>query len=279
MKLILHILFIQIIVISTSCNNFEIDSSFKESLTVEAYIEEGRQARVYLTKSLPIEGVIDSISLLNNIETHAKVIISNKDVSEVLSLKRDDERYPMLYYQSNMLTGEVGSNYTLQIDLGGKSYFSETTIPNKSIINSFVFDDIEGDVTDSLKNLTISVDNANTEVVKYFKLMIKRDSIHPKFIFADPPIFTNENTFETEINVFVKYNYEDNDYPFILGEDVYIKLQRINKEEYAFWKSIKGDKTRLLNMKTFSEEIPSNIDGAFGYWGGQNTSSYKITVK
>ncbi len=268
-----------LIIISVSCNDFQIDSSYEESLTVEAYIENGKQARVYLTKSLPIEGVIDSIALIKNIESHAKVIISNGDITEVLSLKRDDEHYPMLYYKSNNLKGEVGRNYTLQIDLSGKSYFSETTVPSKSLINSIIFNPVEGDLTDSLRELNIIVDNAIPSMVKYFKLLIKRDSIYPKYIFPEPPIFTNENTDNTEINIFVKYNYDGDDYRYILGEVVYIKLQRITKEEYVFWKSIKGDKTRLLNMKTFSEEIPSNIDGAFGYWGGQNTSSYRVVVK
>jgi len=273
------VLFFLIIISSVSCNDFQIDSSHEELLTVEAYIDEGKSARVYLTKSLPIEGIIDSITLLKNIETHAKVILSNGNTTEILSLKRDDKHYPILYYQSNKLKGEVGGNYTLQIDLSGKSYFSETNVPSKSVITRFIFNQVEGDLTDSLRELNITISNINPTIVKYFKLLIKRDSIHPKYIFADPPIFTNENTDKTEINVFVKYNYDDDDYQYVLGEDIYIKLQRITKEESAFWKSIKGDKTRLLNMKAFSEEIPSNIDGAFGYWGGHNTSSYKITVK
>jgi hypothetical protein len=266
-----------IIILAASCNKSDIELSYAKGLTVEAFIDNDKQARVYLTKSFPIDGTIDSVALMRNIESHAKVTVSNGEISEILSLKRDDSRYPMLYYRSNKLVGKAGDIFTLQIDLGGKSYFSNTEVPENSIINNFEFISVPNQVPDIIRELTISVDNTKPEVKKYFKLLIKNEKIESKYSFASPAIFTNETTTQNEFDVFVKYP-ESYDYDFIKGEEFFIKLQRITKQEYDFWKSIKGDETRLLNMKSFSEEIPSNIDDAFGYWGGQNTSSYRVVV-
>lgn len=273
----LHFIFV-VSIILVSCNKTTLEFPFEKNLTVEAFIEDGKQAKVYLTYNFPIDELVDSIALLKSIETKAKVIINVGGQEEILILKRNNSRYPMLYYQSDKIIGSENNNFKLNIRAEGKDYHSETSIPKKFQIKQFEFID---NASSSMKNrdLFITVENPLPEDISYFNILINNPKESKDYQFTNRGLFTNETASDTSFSIFVDYpsNYIDNH--FIVGDTILIKLQSITKIEYDFWKSINGDNTQLIKLKGIDEEIPSNVDNAFGFFGGRNVCSYKIVVE
>ena len=129
------------------------------------------------------------------------------------------------------------------------------------------------------RDLFITIENPLPEAVSYFNVLINNPKDSKDFAFTNRGLFTNETASDTSLSIFVDYpsNYLDDH--FIVGDTIYFKLQSITKIEYEFWKRINGDNTQLIKLKGIDEEIPSNVDNAFGFFGGRNVCSYKIIVR
>ena len=256
-----------------------------DQITVEGQIEEGKLATVYLTNSLPFKGRIDSVEVAKSIERKAKVVLSNGETSEILTLKRDDSRFPFFFYRSNTIKGEQVKNYSLSINIRGKEFISETTIPQKPKILEIFFSDWvdDGVVNSNFKDINFLIDN-DTEKTTYFKILIKKEE-EDKFVSANPFLLNTENIkadqFPFKVNYLDKDEEDENKRinKISSGEVIDLKFVSITKEQFDFWKSTdKADITTLVNS-SFSSSVSSNIsNGAFGYWSGENTVSFKFIV-
>lgn len=255
-----------------------------DQITVEGQIEEGKFATIYLTNSLPFKGRIDSIEVSKSIERKAKVILSNGDISEILTLKKDDSRFPFFFYRSNTIKGEQVKNYSLSINIRGKEFISETTIPKKAKILDVSFSDWvdDGVANPNFKDINLLIDN-DTEKTTYFKILIKKEE-EDKFFSANPFLLNTENIkadqFPFKINYLDKDEEDENKRinKIRSGGVIELKFVSITKEQFDFWKSIKGDLTTPVNS-SFSSSVASNIsNGAFGYWSGENTVSFKFKI-
>ena len=71
-----------------NCTTEPLTETFKSSLTVEGFIEPQKFARIYLTKSLPVIGTIDSLDIIDTIETTAKVELFPSKNLKYLLLKK-----------------------------------------------------------------------------------------------------------------------------------------------------------------------------------------------
>lgn len=260
------------------------DSILVDEITVEGQIEEGKFATIYLTNSLPFKGRIDSVEVSKSIERKAKVVLSNGETSEILTLKRDDSRFPFFFYRSNIIKGELAKNYSLSINIRGKDFLSETTIPQKTKILKISFSDwIEDGVAhpDS-KDINLLINN-DTEKTTYFKILIKKEE-EDKFVSANPFLLNTENIKANEFTIKINYidKDEENENKRInkirTGGVIDLKLVTITKEQFDFWKSIKGDITSPINS-SFSSSVTSNIsNGAFGYWSGEQVRVFKFKI-
>jgi hypothetical protein len=105
-------------------------------IVVDGWIEQGRQAKVFLTTNAPYFTSIDSASIRELVLSRAKVTLSDDDTSEVLILRKDLNYFPPFYYQGNIITGETGRSYRLTAEYGGKSAEAETTIPREVSIDT-----------------------------------------------------------------------------------------------------------------------------------------------
>lgn len=269
-----------------SCTDNETATLLSDELSIEGSIEEGLFAKIHLTNSLPFNGVIDSLDIIKSIETKAKIVLSDGNTSEVLTLKKDESRFPFLFYRSNIIKGETNKQYDLSVTIRGKEFISKTTIPNKAIIQSTEFLKLVEDnsISSEFTDIKLTVEN-NTSENNYFKVLIKHIN-EDKFEFADPFIFSTENitteTFPLIIGLKTTDKDEINEENIILtneNKEIELRLIRITKEQFDFWKSIKGDETNILGDSSFSNEVISNIsNGAFGYWSGENTINLKLKV-
>jgi len=256
----------------------DIDFPFEKNLTIEAFIEEGKQARVYLTYNFPIDETVDSAALINNIETKAKVILSHNGIDEILILKRDNSRYPMLYYQSNTIIGTENTSYNLEVISNNKNYYAQSTMPNKHAITEFIFDSLSVK-NENERDLYVTIENFTPNQTSYFNILIKDPTQSNKFTSTNRGLFTNSTATENDFTAYVNYPTTDNKSSFIIGDTIYLQLQSITKNEYEFWKSINGDITHLVDIKGIDEEISSNVENAFGFFGARNVLSYTIIIK
>jgi len=261
-----------------SCNKTDIDFPYQKNLTVESFIEEGKQARVYLTYNFPIDELVDSIALTNSIETKAKVTLSYNGIDEILILKRDNSHYPMLYYQSNMIIGTANTDYNLDIIADKEDYHSNTYMPENFRISSFIFENLSGNDVNK-RDLYITIDNPNPNQIAYFNLLIKDSSQSAKYKFTNRGLFTNSTAVDSEFLIFVPYPETESKSSFVKGDSIYIQLQSITQNEYEFWKSIYGDATNVVDIKGVDESTPSNVENAFGFFGGRSVSTYQIVIK
>lgn len=262
-----------------SCATEPLTETFKSSLTVEGFIEPQKFARIYLTKSLPVIGKIDSLDIIDAIETTAKVELFSSKKSEILTLKKDENRFPFFYYRSNLIIGEINEVFNLKITINNIEYESSTYIPLAPIILANNFQPAK---TDSLRKLNIDFEKNHAQI-KFYKCLIKKpsDNVYTKanpFIFNDSLILSN--TFEVSFLYDKIVNGEFKN-QMKIGDTIECKISSITKEEYVFWKSITGDQTTLNNDILFTQNTPTNISGynVFGFWSGENTIKETLIVK
>lgn len=276
--------FLFLFIVLFNCAENETDTFVSDELTVEGHIREGEFAEIRLTNSLPFRGVIDSVEVVKSIESKAKVVLSNGDESEILTLKRNESSFPFLYYRSNIIRGEIGEDYNLSISIRGKEFVSETSVPEKTkILKTELLDWIEDGIPNpDFKDIKLTIENESLKE-RYFKVLIKSES-DSKFEFARPFIFNTENIFTDTFPIIVSYIYFDDEGELVnrveVGETIEVKIVTITKEQFDFWKSIEGDQTSPLENSSFTNKIVSNINnGAFGYWSGENITYLKLKIE
>lgn len=275
------ILFLLVILVMCSCVKTDILSSDK--LTVEGVIKEGEFAEIRLTNSLFFEGVIDSLEIVKSIEAKAKVVISNSEITEILTLKREDSKFPFLYYRSNIIKGELGENYDLSINVRGKEFVSSTELPEKpEILDINFLEFIEDGVPNpDYRDVKLTINN-NVSSEKYFKILVKTES-EEKFDLASPFLFNTENIFTDTFPLIVRYpkfkRGIEKQNQFKVNEVIELQLVAITKEQFDFWKSVKGDESTFVENASFTNEVVSNIsNNAFGYWSGENVEFIKFKI-
>lgn len=286
--LIVNILLVFSSFLHYSCLNEELgELNYINNLTVQASIDEGNFAEVYLTNAIPFSGVIDSLQIVKAVESKAKVtIIAADGKQDVLTLKRDNTRYPFLFYQGSIIKGEVGAEYVIDIELGGETITSTTNIPDAPIFEKIEFIDYYEDnlLQEDVKDLKLTLTKNSTET-EYFKFKIKQNGVDDNFISTDPYIINTENINTASFSFILKYKSLNNDVNkienrLVLGQEFFLEIISITQEEYEFLKAIGGDETTLLDGFSFNEQVPSNLSsGAFGYWSGENVSTIFFTVE
>ncbi|MDO6759016.1 DUF4249 family protein [Tamlana sp. 2_MG-2023] len=275
--------FLPVLFFSLACTSNLEEDSYQDKLTVESVIEEGEFARVYLLNSIPFKGVIDSLEVIKSIETKAKVVLSNGEVSEILTLKKDESYFPFFYYRSNVIKGDLNKSYNLSINVRNKEFTSKTDVPQAPHVVDveFIEAQYEGEVFPDFRDVKLTMQNSNIENL-YFKFFIKNEA-KKSFSNANPFIINTEiidsNTFSVIIRHFKDTEGDGKEEFLEVGTKVDLKIVAITKEQYEFWKSVKGDQTTILGSSSFSSNAKSNIsNNAFGYWSGENAVTFNLEV-
>lgn len=274
------ILLITLTVIGCSISNSEIEKSDK--LTVEGEIREGEFAEIFLSNSILFEGIIDSLTVAKSVESKAKITLTNGEVTEVLTLKKDDSRFPFLFYRSNLIKGEIDGEYNLTVNVRGKEFNAYTKIPKVATVEDITFLQAQKDglITPGVKDVRLLIRNRQ-EQTSYYKILIKNEN-ESKFEFASPFIVSTENVFTETFPIIVNYNtFTSGSKESLLfaGEVFEIKLIAIAKAQFDFWKKVRGEESDIIENAAFTQEVPSNIsNGAFGYWSGENVTAIKFKI-
>lgn len=275
-----NISYFLLLILLISCgNNQEVESVYEEALTVEGYVVKGELIKVYLSSNLPFQGELTDRDLIAAEEGTAKVTVSDGFSTEILTLRRDDTRYPNVYYQSKNMRGLVGRAYDLEVVLKGVAYTSNTVVPVVPVVHKIgVIDGAKKDEE------VIQLEIENELELAYYKLLIK-NAEENVYVWGDPYIFSNELTDKNEnINLVVEYteNVDGVEISKLYKNNIYdIRLVKISESEYRFYKSVYGDYTTLFASGTFSENIETNIKGGndvFGFWCGENLLDLEVKI-
>lgn len=122
--------------LSSCINEVEIEPLlYVRKVVVDGQIESGRSAQVYLTLSSPFLEDYDSASIINSFLNDAKVTLrSSLGEEEDLVLAINNNFFPPYVYRSVQITGRVGVEYSLEIDVAGRKVYASTSIPYPPLI-------------------------------------------------------------------------------------------------------------------------------------------------
>ncbi|MDR0873502.1 MAG: DUF4249 domain-containing protein [Prevotellaceae bacterium] len=267
-----------------SCNKSNLDeigwTAYEPKVVVEGSIESGQFASVLLSVSAPISGKKDTATLLTHAIRSAKVSVSDGNESEVLLLRRNNNRMPPFEYISQRIRGEVGKTYYLTVEYGGKIITAETRIPAPVPLDDVQFK--KSDVRDSVGYLHISFRNTSRDYYLVWTRAAPQKTFVPCLMGnIDGKQFAENENVSLQINKGIVL-YPEPDYTTYFHENtvVQLKFSTLPREGYEFWSSYQNE---LLNFQNpifpANTSLKSNIHNGIGIWCGYGNVVYRLDLK
>jgi hypothetical protein len=252
------------------------------SLVVEGWIENGRNAEIILSHSAPYFSVIDSNSLPDFAETHAKVTLISGSESEILTLVPNQAYFPPFIYRSVEMTGEIDSSYSIEVILSGDTLTATTTIPEPVFLDSVWFSCDPG--LETKGRIWIRL-NDNKAQDNYYRILYKRKDKDNKYIapnlstFSDR-LFNGETVDLGFLRGFSSMIAVEEENYFEVGDTVSVKFCTIDNIQFEFWNVYQNQVLAAANpLATSNNQLKSNVKGGLGIWTGYGATYYLIYAK
>lgn len=256
--------------------------AYEPKLVVDGSIEEGQYAVVVLTKSAAYFSTVDSAALRELVMSRARVSVSDGETEEVLTLRKNADYFPPYIYQGTEIKGEAGKAYHLTVELEGKKYEANTTIPQPVELDSLWYvrsHDKEG------RGLLYGRFQDNSETEDYYRVFTQRTGIDDRFIpvylsaIGDQYFNGSQFTFSILRGAESLSDVQDDIY-FQSGETVLVKISTMDRAHFDFWRTLERELYVTGNpFSSSGNKVISNLSGgALGVWGGYNASIYSITI-
>lgn len=255
-----------------SCGPVE-QASFGEKIAIEGFIEEGKGAVVWLTKSIYVpHDVYQGLEQVRDIPIRwAKVTVSDGEREEVLIGGRDTDHLLEYSYKGYDIKGEAGREYRLTVDYSGYTLTAVTTIPAAAP----VIDEITVNPnSEDRGSYRIDTNVSGVSGENNYMLMAKPvdKGVYRPCLFGIIDGASLEAG-ESSIAVFrpmgldVKGGY----YPaYRAGEQVRLRLASIDGQAFDFWSSYMNEIINARNpIYPAATNLKSNIKGGgLGVWYG-----------
>ncbi|MGN1263454.1 MAG: DUF4249 domain-containing protein [Prevotella sp.] len=275
------ILYILTALLMLSCSDDDEPAS-EDIIVVEGWIDSGDFPIVMLTRSLPIDDEyrpIDEVSHL--MERWAKVTISDGEREEVMIGRYDKEFFPPYIYTTSHMRGEAGKTYRLHVSCtDGAEASAVATIPQPAVIDSLRAERIPDNDTLRQVYAYIADDRSEERYYKVFTHIINHDKW-----FLSAYLGVTSNTMMDERGRIAVNNGRINLVKeftpyFTVGDTLVVKVARTDREAYNFWRSFE-DITSLSRNPLFpiTNNLPSNVSGALGFWFGYGTDTRIIVIE
>ncbi len=234
---------------------------YKQKVVVEAAIETGSPAVVFLSYSVPYFGDFDYTAPEKSFIKGAFVTVT--DGITIDTLKEVDPNTGYLYLGFKLI-GQQGKTYTIKVTVAGKTYETSTAILNPAKLDSLYFKGEQD--TLGLMWQTFSEPLGSGDCYRWYAKRLGRDVYYaaPFFsVFEDK--FIDGKTFDfsydrgPQPNAIQEYRDDPERGYFKRGDTVVVKLCKIGRKEYDFWNTYYQNKTS--NSNPFS--APSNIKSMF----------------
>ena len=255
-----------------------IETSSKSQLVVEGWIDSGSFPVVKLTKTIHFgkKEAIELDSLSKYVERWAKVSISDGEHTEVMVGRYDKRYFPPFVYTTYNMRGEVGKEYTLQVETPDGIYAeAKTTIPDVEVIDSFKIEPAEVD--------TLFQIYAYTKCKRRCKFFTEVVDKNTEFFSSELGLL-DAGMIGADGKVSVRRGrsnmVKDNIRYFKPGETVRIKFSTLDDVSYDYWRSFEDmvalSRVPLVPVNT---NLKSNVKGALGYWCGYGSTYYQVTIE
>ena len=249
----------------------EIDDSFRYRLVVDGRIEQGRNAIIMLSQSMPYMSSYDKDTFRKLAIWSAKVTIFHGDKHEVLT-GRSDSHYPTGYiYEGYEILGEVGESYAIEIEYDGRTWRSEGTIlPAIELKDIKVID--EGDDKYSIRatlpptQYPCSID-CSLDGGPYYA---------PTLLGTYPPSeYEREITINRPTDKLIRNDYNT---LFSRSDKVLLRVNTLTDFAYDYWRGWEDNFINSINpVFPSTSNLPTNISNrGMGIWAGYGTSYTKV---
>ncbi|MBP5396343.1 MAG: DUF4249 family protein, partial [Bacteroidales bacterium] len=264
---------------------------------IEGWIENNRPALVAISISRPYYSSTSQDSILQSIQTNAKVIVtdSNTGVSETLSLgKSYDHIYGLLgkAYLGKTLKGVPGHTYLLHVENNGRHYHASTTVPLHTVKLDSLYFTRKGR---SFLRIHFTDPAGEFNCYRFFtKVQGKEPTFSQVYIgtFDDLTFDGKQLNFELIRMPYsnllsIQYkNLEDvkNATTFKKGDVVCVKSTMTDVDTKNFWFALQVDLAMTNNMFVSPGVYKSNIhesegEKVSGIWSGYNARYDTIVCK
>lgn len=236
---------------------------YKQKVVVEASIETGSPAIVFLSYSVPYFGDFDYTAPEKSFIKGAFVTVTDGTIID--TLKEVDPNTGYLYLGFKLI-GQQGKNYTIKVTVAGKTYETNTSILNPAPIDSLYFKGEQD--TLGLMWQTFSEPLGSGDCYRWYAKRLGRDQFYaaPFFsVFEDK--FIDGKTFDfsydrgPQPNAIQEYRDDPERGYFKRGDTVVVKLCKIGRREYDFWNTYYQNKTSNSNPFSAPSNIKSMFDG------------------
>jgi hypothetical protein len=107
-----------------------------KKIVIEGSIENGKNPEVIITRTIPLFSSVGTTAIEDFYVLDATVYVSDGTVTDTLHLAIDSASSLGVVYTGNRIIGNIGGTYFLTVISGGKTYTSQTTIPQPVALDS-----------------------------------------------------------------------------------------------------------------------------------------------
>jgi hypothetical protein len=234
---------------------------YQQKVVVEASIETGGPAIVFLSYSVPYFGEFDFSAPQKAFIKGAFVTITDGTTTD--TLKEVDPSQGYLYLGFKML-GQEGKTYYLNVSVNGKTYTANSTIRTPAKLDSLYFKGEE----DTLGFIwqRFSEPAGSGDAYRWFAKRLGKDQFYAApFSSAFDDKFIDGKSFDfaydrgPQPNDVQSYREDPEQGYYKRGDTVVVKFCKIGTKEYTFWNTYYQNKAS--NSNPFS--APSNVKGTF----------------
>ena len=288
----LWLAFISLVVLLSSCEkaiNFKLDST-QASLVVEATIENGQPPVVILSSSFDYFSNISAELLAGSFVHNAVITISNGTKTQQLKeyFYNTQANLKVYYYSidsSNLagaFTGAFNTVYTMNIQVNGKTYTANTSIPALAKKVDSLWWKKAPDNPDSSKVVLVAKATDPPGFGNYIRYFTRVNSepFYPGMnsVFDDQVIDGTTYTLDVDRGVNRNEKIDMENYVFFnKGDTITLKLTNIDKATFDFWRTMEYSYQSIGNPFSSPTRVTGNINGALGYFGGY-AAQYKTII-
>ena len=269
---------ITISTIFSACIKEAAQKEFNPKFVVEGVIENGAVPVVKVMHNIPTNYVIDEEQLEALIVRWATVKVSGNGEEEVLTLTRNDNIFPYLFYVGNSLKGKAGQQYKLEVKYNNDVLLSETEIPfHKPVIAGVSYEWLDQEKAQPVVN----IDNANpaANYLLFTKLQVQHDfyATTPRGIKA-----IDQAGKQFSVSMMRTRSILDSmnaDRYYAKGDEIEIKVSNVSATSYSLWSAV-SQQGLQLSFLNYSSDFSGNIKGdGVGIWYGANSSVDKLIIE
>lgn len=258
------------------------DSALPEpqpEIVVEGWIDTDGFPQVMLT--LTAVPSSEGMNIADNLIRWGKVTVSDGDTSIVLTGGYDKRHFPPFVYNTYDMVGEPGRTYSVTAEYGGLTARAEATMPQPTPIDALEFCPVAGN--DNLRSAYLLF-TAPDDTPAYYRVLTRVYGVHSRTLPGMLGTFSATTPGEA-MRVPVYRPHVDTDTVdfvshFRLWELIEVKLCRVDRNVYEFWKSYDNEVTFSGSQFIASKhDLHTNIVGGYGVWSVQGSSRIRAIVR